>query len=68
MGLDEWFHPSIEANAGPVWSITIKGNVRLNLIGSGVDGPVATDGIYYVISARTGNLLTILGGIPEKYK
>lgn len=68
MGFDEWFHPSIEANAGSVWSIIIKGNVHLNLIGSGVDGPVAAEGVNYVISARTGNLLTIRGGIPDKYK
>ena len=68
MGFDEGFDPASEDAAGAVWSIIIKGNVRLNLIGSGIDGPVEVDGVNYVISARTGNLLTIRGGIPEKYR
>lgn len=68
MGMNEWFHPSIEANAGSVWSVTVRGNVRLRMIGSGIDGPVSADGVNYVISARTGNLLAIRSGIPERFK
>ncbi len=67
MGFDEGFDPSIEADAGSVWSIIIKGNARLSVIGM-VDGPIAVDGVHYVISARTGDLLAIRSGIPEKYK
>ncbi len=68
MDMNEWFHPSIEANAGAVWSITIKGDVNLRMIGSGVDSPVSADGVNYALSARTGNLLAIRSGVPEKYK
>ncbi len=67
MGFDEGFDPSIEAGAGSVWSIIIKGNARLNVIGM-ADGPLAVDGVNYVISARTGDLLAVRGGIPEKYR
>ncbi len=68
LGLNEWFHPSTEANVGSVWSITIRGNVRLRMIGVGIEGPVAAEGVNYVLSARTGNLLAIRGGLPEDFK
>lgn len=68
MGFNEWFHPVLETDAGAVWSITIKGEVKLNMIGMGVDGPIPSDGVNYVISARTGDLLAVRGGVPERFK
>jgi hypothetical protein len=60
-GWNEWFAPEIEADAGSVWQITIRGKVQL----TGMPNPTRQDhetfpnGVTYVISQRTGSLLEI---------
>ncbi len=64
---NEGFSPEVEADAGAVWRITIKGNVHVNLIS--MDPSVSKtlyDSVTYVISQRTGNLLAIIAGDPVK--
>jgi hypothetical protein len=64
-GLKEGFAPEIDADAGLVWTISIKGNVRVALISPRVgDSSTIYDGVTYVISQRTGNLLTVRTGLP----
>ena len=60
-GWNEWFAPEIEADAGSVWAITIKGKVQVTGIPTRVGGAYVTypNGVTYVISQRTGRLLTI---------
>jgi len=66
-GEDEWFAPEIEADAGQVWSITIKGDVHVKVLSPIKDDSAAIfDGVTYVISQRTGNLLSINTGAPKK--
>ncbi len=60
-GLNEWFAPEIEADAGSVWAISIKGKATIAIPSSaeGAGPRVYPDGVTYVISARTGDLMTI---------
>ena len=59
------FAPEIETDAGSVWRITIRGNVRVGVLSPRVDvSSIVYDGVTYVISARTGNLLAIVTGKP----
>ena len=59
-GLNEGFAPEVEADAGSVRAISIKGKATIAGIPSRVEGVVVyPDGVTYVISARTGGLLTI---------
>ena len=66
-GYYELFAPEIEANAGAVWRIAIKGNVQLRLLGfnSEIANKVYS-GVTYVISQRTGRLLGVSAGLPKK--
>lgn len=66
-GSDEWFAPEIEADAGGVWAITIKGDVHVAVLSPREGASTAVyDGVTYVISKRTGSLLTIRTGPPKK--
>ena len=59
-GWNEWFAPEIEADAGSVWAITIKGKVQVTGIPTRVGDYVTyPNGVTYVISQRTGSLLEI---------
>jgi len=61
-GETEWYSPEVEADAGSIWAVTIKGNVQVSVIGG--DPRIIYDGVTYVISSRTGNLLAIRTGLP----
>jgi hypothetical protein len=65
-GRGEGFPPEVDADAGHVWRIAIKGRVKLSLLGLGAN-PAGTwyDGVTYVISQRTGGLLEVISGTPE---
>lgn len=66
-GYREWFAPEIEQDAGAVWRITIKGDVRLRILGPNANVVNQVyDGVTYVISQRTGQLLSITTGLPKK--
>jgi len=57
------FAPELDADAGAVWRITIRGSVCLQIIGT--RGPtVKYDGVTYVISQRHGGLLSVSSGKP----
>ncbi len=66
-GWNEWFAPEIEADAGSVWAITIKGKAQVTGIPASVGEAYVTypNGVTYVISQRTGRLLTIRPVQPE---
>lgn len=65
-GWNEWFAPEIEADAGAVWSITIKGDVRVTTPSPRARASNAIyDGVTYVLSQRTRNLLTVRTGPPK---
>ena len=65
-GRDEWFAPEVEADAGAVWRITIKGDVHVSVISMRpADKNAIYDGVTYVISQRTGNLLAVIPGTPK---
>ncbi len=65
-GRNEWFAPEIDADAGAVWRITIKGDVQVSVLSMSADDVNAKyDGVTYVFSQRTGNLLTVIRG-PKK--
>lgn len=58
--------PPVDADSGPVWIVTIKGDVHVAVITPYPDGSnVIYDGVTYVISQRTGNLLEIRTGVPK---
>lgn len=59
-GYQEWFAPEVEADAGGVWSITIKGAVKV------YSDPTIYAGVTYDISKRTGQLLGVTTGLPKK--
>jgi hypothetical protein len=62
-GRNEWFAPEIDADAGAVWRITVEGEVSLKTATASDNEPPETyDGMTYVISQRTGNLLTTITG------
>lgn len=63
-GSGEGFSPEVDANAGAVWRVTIKGAVQLKLLGAGVDQTTKYDGVTYVISQRHGGLLSVSAGKP----
>jgi hypothetical protein len=65
-GRNEEYSAEIEADAGGVWRVTIKGEVQVAMIGMGVDPNARYDGVTYVISKRTGNLLAVITGAPLK--
>lgn len=65
-GRFETFSDDIEADAGGVWRITIRGEVKLALLGSGFDPEMLYDGVTYVVAKRTGNLLATISGEPIK--
>jgi len=59
-GSKEWYAPEIEADAGQVWRITIKGNVHVHMPGMNQDfNNEMYGGVVYVISQRTGQLLRV---------
>jgi hypothetical protein len=66
-GRNEGFAPEIDAEAGAVWRITIKGGVMVNVI-SRQNGARNTqyDGVTYVISQKTGSLLAVITGEPKR--
>lgn len=66
-GRNEWFAPDIDADGGAVWRITIKGTVHVDMLGMW-QRPATTkyDGVTYVISQRTGNLLAVITGKPKQ--
>ncbi|MGI0016794.1 MAG: hypothetical protein ACREBU_25520 [Nitrososphaera sp.] len=66
-GRNEWFAPEIDADVGPVWRITIEGDVHVNVLSMNKDAAtVKYDSVTYIISQRTGALLTIITGSPKK--
>lgn len=65
-GSNEWFASELEADAGAVWSITISGDVHVAVISPWAGSSnIVYDGVTYVISKRTGNLLEIRTGPPK---
>jgi len=54
-----------DAEIGPVWVVTVKGDVRLLLLGmaSNLD-LVVHDGVTYTIAQKTGDLLRVQAGPP----
>jgi hypothetical protein len=58
-----WYAP--DAETGPVWVVTIKGDVRLSLIGMGFDSRRIYDGVTYIIAQKTGDLLGVDTGLPS---
>jgi hypothetical protein len=66
-GRNEAFAPELDANAGPVWRITIRGNVKLRMLGglSANATDALYDGVTYIISQRTGELLEVVSGQPK---
>jgi hypothetical protein len=63
-GGKEGFAPELDADAGAVWRITIRGSVCLRLMDMRVGSTVKYDGVTYVISQRHGGLLTVQAGKP----
>lgn len=62
----EFFAPEVDADAGQVWRVSITGDVRLRLISMEAEsGDVIYQGATYVISARTGALLSVISGPPK---
>ena len=62
----EEYSAEVVADAGGVWRVTIKGEVQVAMIGIGVDPNARYDGVTYVISNRTGNLLAMIAGASAK--
>ena len=58
--------PEVDVNSGPVWIVTIKGDVHLAMITPYDSSNVIYDGVTYVISQRTGNLLEVRSGVPKQ--
>jgi hypothetical protein len=60
-----WYAPEIETDAGSVWRITIRGRVRLAMLGMGAPSPAGYyDSVTYIISQRHGGLLGVKTGKP----
>lgn len=57
--------PEVDANSGPVWVVTIKGDVAAIMSPFPNGSSVIYDGITYVISQITGNLLEVRTGPPK---
>jgi len=65
-GSNEGLAPELEADAGAVWSITISGDVHVAVLSPRAgSSDIVYDGVTYVISKRTGNLLEIRTGPPK---
>jgi hypothetical protein len=56
------FEYAPSAERGPVWVVTLKGPVRVTMVGMREDGPHLSDGVTYTIAQRTGHLLSIVPG------
>jgi hypothetical protein len=54
--------PDSPAERGPVWRITIQGEVRVSMLGMGAPKNATYDGVTYVIATNTGYLLSIRPG------
>jgi hypothetical protein len=54
--------PESPAERGPVWRITIQGEVRVSMLGMGAPKNATYDGVTYVIATNTGYLLSIRPG------
>jgi hypothetical protein len=61
-GLSGSFPPEAPVERGPVWRITIQGEVRVTMLGMGAPKNATYDGVTYVIAANTGYLLSIIPG------
>jgi hypothetical protein len=62
-GRNEWFAPDIDADGGAVWRVTIKGRVHVDMLSMrvrSIEDAAKYDGVTYVISQRTGNLLAVM--------
>lgn len=58
--------PAVDTDSGPIWVVTIKGDVHVAVITPYPNGStVVYDGVTYVISQETGNLLEIRTGVPK---
>jgi hypothetical protein len=65
-GRDEWFAPEVVADAGAVWRISVVGEVRLQILTMGRDDlDTVYQGVTYVVSGRTGNLLAVMSQMPK---
>lgn len=63
--------PDSEVESEPVWVVIIKGKVAvkmMGLMGSMHNGEFETDGVTYIISQRTGDILEVAAGILQKVK
>ncbi len=68
-GRNEWFAPDIDSDGGAVWRITIKGTVHVDMLSMrerSIEDAVKYEGVTYIISQRTGNLLSVITGKPVK--
>jgi hypothetical protein len=63
---DRFGDPEIASE--PVWVVTIKGKVSVEVIGGlpSTQDYVEADGVTYVISQADGKLLRVVAGIPQK--
>ena len=63
---EETYSADVEADAGGIWRVTVRGAVQMAMLGTGVDPNARYDGATYVFSKRTGNLLALISGLPLK--
>ena len=62
-GRDEHFAPGADAGVGPVWRITIRGNVQPSIPSMAIGSSTAVyDGITYVVAQKTGDFVAIITG------
>ncbi len=57
IGQDVWFSPDLEADAGRVWVVSIKGTANASLMMMHMPEDELVSGVTYFISARTGQIL-----------
>lgn len=55
-----------DPETGPVWVVTIRGDVQLFLIGRGVDSRMIHESVTYILAQKTGLLLGMRAGPPAK--
>ena len=57
--------PGADAVIGPVWRITIRGNVQPNIPSMAANSSTAIyDGLTYIVSQKTGALVAVITGKP----
>lgn len=57
VGLDMGFSPDVEADAGKVWVVSIKGTANASNLMMHMPEDELVDGVTYFVSARTGHII-----------